>query len=132
MATYGPRELAEEVGAVTGLGAEKTRRLWSAVGRLADGTLAAGKGLSIPGLGRWTYLRTSNVHEEFGMETLLRRTPSSSENQRPRAERASKKSTGGALRGPQLLCCRGERGLSKDEAKATVAAVAEVRAPRQL
>ena len=41
MATYGPRELAEEVGAVTGLGAEKTRRLWSAVGRLADGTLAA-------------------------------------------------------------------------------------------
>ena len=38
MATYGPRELAEEVGAVTGLGAEKTRRLWSAVGRLADGT----------------------------------------------------------------------------------------------
>ena len=67
MATYGPRELAEEVGAVTGLGAEKTRRLWSAVGRLADGTLAAGKGLSIPGLGRWTYLRTSNVHEEFGI-----------------------------------------------------------------
>ena len=71
MATYGPRELAEEVGAVTGLGAEKTRRLWSAVGRLADGTLAAGKGLSIPGLGRWTYLRTSNVHEEFGIRKPL-------------------------------------------------------------
>ena len=81
MATYGPRELAEEVGAVTGLGAEKTRRLWSAVGRLADGTLAAGKGLSIPGLGRWTYLRTSNVHEEFGIRNpCLRRTPSSCES----------------------------------------------------
>ena len=48
MATYGPRELAEEVGAVTGLGAEKTRRLWR---RRPRGRPLAAAGLSIPGLG---------------------------------------------------------------------------------
>ena len=125
MATYGPRELAEEVGAVTGLGAEKTRRLWSAVGRLADGTLAAGKGLSIPGLGRWTYLRTSNVHEEFGIRKPLftadpqfLRVNGLAPNEPPRSQLVA------PCAALNCFAAAANAGLTKDEAKATVAAVA--------
>jgi hypothetical protein len=125
MATYGPRELAEEVGAVTGLGAEKTRRLWSAVGRLADGTLAAGKGLSIPGLGRWTYLRTSNVHEEFGIrkpiftaDPQFLRINGLAPNEPPRSQLVA------PCAALNCFAAAANAGLSKDEAKATVAAVA--------
>ena len=59
MARYGARELAVEVGEATGLGAKAAGKLWHAVGRLADGTTDAGRGLSIPGLGRWTFLTNS-------------------------------------------------------------------------
>jgi len=125
MAGYGQRELAEEVGAVTGLGAEKTQRLWTAVGRLADGTLAAGKGLAIPGLGRWTYLRTSNVHEDFGIrkplftaDPLFLRANGLAPNAPPRSQLVAPCA---ALNCASIAA---NAGLSKDEAKATVAAVA--------
>ena len=69
MARYGRQELMNEVGEATGLGFAGASKLWGAVVRLVEGTTAAGRGLNIPGLGRWTY-QTNSTREKGAHDGL--------------------------------------------------------------
>lgn len=57
---YGVRELVTETAERSGLGRVEALDLWEAMVGVIDETFAGGKGVHVPGLGRWTWVNNSS------------------------------------------------------------------------